>query len=148
MIPGFDGALFSPELKDVLWDRLCGLGPDDALSNVNRLWNFREALIKAKVFDRLLNHLDRAISAAGYLPMSGQIVDATLVAVPNANTATGNKAAYRRRNIIQRMFGRLKNWNASQPDTIVLLSTNWPQSLSLLSESNGLNESLFNPAPA
>jgi hypothetical protein len=39
------------------------------------------------------NRLDRAISAAGYLPMGGQIIDATLVAAPRQHNTDGEKAA-------------------------------------------------------
>ena len=44
--------------------------------------DFREALIAAKMLDRLFERRDKAISDAGYLRMSGQILDATLVAAP------------------------------------------------------------------
>lgn len=64
------------------WMRFCGLGPGDEVSDANTLWDFREALIAAKALDGLFERLDRAINAAGYLPMGGQIVDATLVAAP------------------------------------------------------------------
>ena len=43
-----------------------------------QLWDFREALIAANAFDALFERLNLAITEAGYLPMSGQIVDATL----------------------------------------------------------------------
>jgi len=64
------------------WMRFCGLGPGDAVPDANTLWDFREALIAAGALDALFARLDRAITEAGYLPMAGQIVDATLVAAP------------------------------------------------------------------
>lgn len=64
------------------WMRFCGLGPGDAVPDANTLWDFRESLIAAKALDALFARLDRAISEAGYLPIGGQIVDATLVAAP------------------------------------------------------------------
>jgi IS5 family transposase len=75
------------------WMRFCGLGPGDAVPDANTLWDFREALIAAKVIDALFTRLDRAISEAGYIPMSGQIVDATLVAAPRQRNTEGEKAA-------------------------------------------------------
>ncbi|MGC4026566.1 MAG: transposase [Mesorhizobium sp.] len=71
--------------------RFCGLGPGDAVPDANTLWDFREALIKAKALDRLFERLDRAITEAGYLPMSGQIVDATLVAAPKQRNTEAEK---------------------------------------------------------
>jgi transposase, IS5 family len=75
------------------WMRFCGLGPGEAVPDANTLWDFREALIRAKALDGLFARLDRAISEAGYLPMSGQIVDATLVAAPRQRNTHEEKAA-------------------------------------------------------
>lgn len=74
------------------WMRFCGLGPGDAVPDANTLWDFREALISADVLDALFARLDRAISEAGYLPMAGQIVDATLVAAPRQRNTEADKA--------------------------------------------------------
>lgn len=73
--------------------RFCGLGPGDAVPDGNTLWDFREALIAAGALDELFQRLDRAISEAGYLPMSGQIVDATLVSAPRQRNTEGEKQA-------------------------------------------------------
>ena len=74
------------------WMRFCGLGPGDRVPDENTLWDFREALIAAKALDKLFARLDRAINEAGYLPMGGQIVDATLVAAPKQRNTEGEKA--------------------------------------------------------
>jgi IS5 family transposase len=74
------------------WMRFCGLGPGDVVPDANTLWDFREALVEARIFDRLFERLDKAISDAGYLPMSGQIVDATLVAAPKQRNSEAEKA--------------------------------------------------------
>lgn len=80
-------------LRDRLsWMRFCGLGPGDPVPDANTLWDFREALIAAGTLDALFTRLDRAISAAGYLPMGGQIVDATLVAAPRQRNTDEEKA--------------------------------------------------------
>src|SRR5919106_1376877 len=81
-------------LRDRLsWMRFCGLGPGDAVPDANTLWDFREALIAAGALEALFTRLDRAITAAGYLPMAGQIVDATLVAAPRQRNTDAEKAA-------------------------------------------------------
>ena len=74
------------------WMRFCGLGPGDTVPDANTLWDFREALIAAGAFDALFTRLDRAITQAGYLPMSGQIVDATLIAAPKQRNREEEKA--------------------------------------------------------
>ena len=74
------------------WMRFCRLGPEDRAPDANTLWDFREALIRAGALDALFAELDRAISAAGYLPRGGQIVDATLVAAPRQRLTDGEKA--------------------------------------------------------
>lgn len=75
------------------WMRFCGLGPGDVVPDANTLWDFREALIGAKALDKLFDRLDRAIHDAGYLPMGGQIIDATLVAAPRQRNTDGEKSA-------------------------------------------------------
>ena len=75
------------------WMRFCQLGAGDAVPDANTLWDFREALIKAGALDALFERLDQAITAAGYLPRGGQIVDATLVAAPRQRNTEAEKAA-------------------------------------------------------
>ncbi len=74
------------------WMRFCGLGPGDTVPDENTLWDFREALIAAKALGKAFERLDRAISSAGYLPMGGQIIDATLVAAPKQRNTDVEKA--------------------------------------------------------
>jgi len=73
------------------WMRFCGLGPGDAVPDANTLWDFREALIAAGAFDRLFARLDQAITEAGYLAMSGQILDATLITAPKQRNREDEK---------------------------------------------------------
>ena len=75
------------------WMRFCGLTLADPVPDANTLWDFRAALLQAGALDQLFARLDRAIKDAGYLPMSGQIVDATLVAAPRQRTTDEEKAA-------------------------------------------------------
>ncbi len=74
------------------WMRFCGLGPGDAVPDANTLWDFRAVLIAAGALDHLFARLDRAITEAGYLPMAGQIVDATLVTTPRQRNTEAEKA--------------------------------------------------------
>jgi IS5 family transposase len=72
--------------------RFCRLGPGDAVPDAYTLWNFREALIAIGALERLFIRLDEAITAAGYLPMAGRIVDATLVSAPRQRNTEEEKA--------------------------------------------------------
>ena len=75
------------------WMRFCGLGPGDRVPDVNTLWDFREALIKARALDKLFTRLNEAITRAGYLPIGGQIVDARLIASPKHRNNDDDKNA-------------------------------------------------------
>ena len=74
-----------------------GWGP--AIPDANRLWDFREALIAARALEKSFEMLDRTISAAGYLPMGGQSIDATPVAAPEQRNTDGEKATIKAREI-------------------------------------------------
>ena len=52
-----------------------------------------------------------------------------------------DKAIYKQRNIIERMFCRFKAGGASPRASIATLKASWPQSLSPRSSSGGYNES-------
>ena len=75
------------------WMRFCGLTIADPVPDANTLWDFREALIAKGALEQLFERLDQAIKDAGYLPMSGQIVDASLVAAPRQRNTKDEKEA-------------------------------------------------------
>ena len=75
------------------WMRFCGLTIADPVPDANTLWDFREALIAKGALELLFERLDQAIKDAGYLPMSGQIVDASLVAAPRQRNTKEEKEA-------------------------------------------------------
>lgn len=75
------------------WMRFCGLGPGDRVPDASTLWDFREALIQAKVLDKLFARLNDAITRAGYLAMGGQIIDASLIAAPKQRNTDDEKDA-------------------------------------------------------
>jgi transposase, IS5 family len=81
-------------LRDRLtWMRFLGLGLGDAVPDANTLWTFREALTKAGAIERLFELFDRELRSAGYLAMSGQLVDASLVSAPKQRNTRAEKQA-------------------------------------------------------
>ncbi len=74
--------------------RFLGLGLGDRVPDARTVWLFRERLTRSVLDSKpaievLFGRFDEALRAAGYIAMSGQIVDATLVAAPRQrNTAT------------------------------------------------------------
>lgn len=77
------------------WMRFCGLGPGDAVPDENTLWDFREALIRARALEKLFDRLNRALEEAGYRAMGGQIVDASIVEAPKQRNTKEEKADIR-----------------------------------------------------
>ena len=83
-------------LRDRLsWMGFLGLGLGDPVPDANTIWTFREALTKAGASERLFELFDRQLRAAGYLAMSGQLVDATIVSAPKQRTTHAEKQAIR-----------------------------------------------------
>ena len=82
------------DLRDRLtWMRFLGLGLGDAVPDANTIWTFREALTKAGAIERLFELFDRKLRVAGYLAMSGQLVDATIVSAPKQRNTRAEKQA-------------------------------------------------------
>src|SRR5688572_30157903 len=81
-------------LRDRLtWMRFLGLGLGDAVPDANTIWTFREALTKAGAIEALFIRFDQQLRAQGYLAMSGQLVDASLVAAPKQRNSKAEKQA-------------------------------------------------------
>jgi IS5 family transposase len=79
-------------IKDRLsFMRFLGLGLADAVPDANTIWTFREALKKADAIDGLFRRFDEALRSEGFLAMSGQIVDATIVATPKQRNTIEEK---------------------------------------------------------
>jgi transposase, IS5 family len=72
--------------------RFLGLALGDRVPDATTIWLFREKLTKAGVIQALFSRFDAAVRAAGYIPMSGQIVDASLVAAPRQRNTEDEKA--------------------------------------------------------
>ena len=76
--------------------RFLGLGLADTVPDANTIWTFREALTRARIAGKpaievLFERFDAALSAAGFLAMSGQIIDASIVAAPKQRNTEGEK---------------------------------------------------------
>jgi transposase, IS5 family len=75
--------------------RFLGLGLSDRVPDAKTIWSFRERLTKAGAIKALFARFDQAIREAGYIPMSGQIVDASLVWAPRQRNTAAEKAEIR-----------------------------------------------------
>src|SRR3954453_18910895 len=81
-------------IKDRLsWMRFLGLGLGDPIPDANTIWTFREALTRAGAIEPLFTPFDQALRTAGNLAMSGQLVDATIVAAPRQRNSKAEKQA-------------------------------------------------------
>jgi len=75
--------------------RFLGLGMKDAVPDATTIWLFREHLTEAKAMDKLFARFDKVLLEQGYLAMSGQLMDATIVAAPRQRNSDGEKQAIR-----------------------------------------------------
>ena len=73
--------------------RFLGLGLSDRVPDARTIWLFREKLTKAGAIKGLFERFDAALRTAGYIAMSGQIVDASLVAAPRQRNTDEEKKA-------------------------------------------------------
>src|SRR6516164_6679767 len=76
--------------------RFLGLGLADTVPDANTIWTFREALTRAKIAGKpaitaLFERFDAVRARAGFLAMSGQIIDASIVAAPKQRNTDGEK---------------------------------------------------------
>ena len=85
--------------------RFLRLGLEDRVPDARTIWLFREKLTTAGAIKRLFEQFDAMLRQAGYIAMSGQIVDASLVAAPRQRNADDEKKAIKE--------GRIPpNWKA------------------------------------
>jgi IS5 family transposase len=76
--------------------RFLRLGIEDRIPDGTTLWLFRAKLAKAGLIEKLFDRFDRHLGAQGYIARGGQIVDATIVAVPRQrNTREENETIKR-----------------------------------------------------
>jgi transposase, IS5 family len=70
-------------IKDRLsFMRFLGLKLSDRAPDARTIWLFREKLTKAGAIGPLFERFDVTLRQSGYIAMSGQIVDASLIAAP------------------------------------------------------------------
>ena len=62
--------------------RFLGLGFEGSIPDGTTLWLFREKLARAGLIDKLFERFGQHLEAKGYIARGGQMVDATIVAVP------------------------------------------------------------------
>lgn len=73
--------------------RFLGLGLEHPVPDAKTIWLFREQLTRAGAIQDLFAIFDTWLKGRGYLAMSGQIVDATIVAAPRQRNTDAEKAA-------------------------------------------------------
>jgi IS5 family transposase len=73
--------------------RFLGLGLHARVPDAKTIWLFRELLVRAKAIEWLFDRFDEHLRGHGYLAMSGQIVDATIVAAPKQRNSDPEKDA-------------------------------------------------------
>ena len=73
--------------------RFLGLAPGDPVPDAKTIWLFREHLTRAGAVEKLFARFDRLLGEKGYLAMSGQIVDASLIPAPRQHLDDGEKQA-------------------------------------------------------
>jgi len=81
--------------------RFLGLGLSDRVPDARTIWLFREKLTKAGVIKTLFERFDDAVRGSGYIAMSGQIIDASLVAAPKQRNTDDEKKAIKEGRIPQ-----------------------------------------------
>ena len=81
------------QVRDRLsFTRFLGLGFEDGIPDGTTLWLFREKLAKAGLIEKLFARFSQHLEAKGFIARGGQMVDATIVAVPTQrNTREENE---------------------------------------------------------
>ena len=73
--------------------RFLGLGLSDTVPDAKTVWLFRDLLTAAGAVDKLFAVFEARLEGSGYLAMSGQIVDASIIAAPKQRNTDGEKQA-------------------------------------------------------
>ena len=75
------------------WMRFLGFELGGATPDENTIRHFRNRLTEVGTVKRVMKAFDWQLQKKGYIPMSGQIVDATLVLAPKQRNTEDEKAA-------------------------------------------------------
>lgn len=73
--------------------RFLGQGPSDPVPDATTIWLFREQLTKAGAAEKLFARFDTLLADKGYLAMSGQILDASVIPAPRQKLDEDEKQA-------------------------------------------------------
>lgn len=73
--------------------RFLGLGLHDRVPDARTIWSFRDRLTRAGAIEALFERFDKALRTGGYIAMSGQLVDSTLIAAPRQRNTEGERLA-------------------------------------------------------
>ena len=73
--------------------RFLGLGLSDRVPDARTIWLFREKLTRIGAIGPLFDRFDAMLRQSGYIAMSGQIVDASLIAAPRQRNTNEEKKA-------------------------------------------------------
>jgi transposase len=93
--------------------RFLGLSLADPVPDANMIWTYREALTRAVIdgapaLEALFSLYEATLREAGFLAMSGQIIDATVVAAPRQRNTDAEKAILKAGEIPQDWKGKPK----------------------------------------
>ena len=88
--------------------RFLGLGFEDGVPDAKTVWLFREHLTQAGAIDELFAAFDAWLKGKGYLAMSGQIIDASIIAAPRQRNTDAEKAALKEGRIPETWAARPK----------------------------------------
>ncbi|PJG48710.1 IS5/IS1182 family transposase [Sphingobium sp. LB126] len=75
------------------WLRFLGLSLGDRTPDENTIRHFRNRLTETGTLKRVMKAFDWQLQKKGYIPMSGQIVDASLVPAPRQRNTEGEREA-------------------------------------------------------
>lgn len=80
------------QIKDRLSSqRFLGLSLSDKVPDAKTIWLWRERFKKHKLMDKIFRKFDQELKDKGYLAMSGQIIDASIVPAPRQQNTRAEK---------------------------------------------------------
>jgi len=98
------------------WMRFLGLSLGDTTPDENTIRHFRNRMTETGTLKRVMKAFDWQLQKKGYIPMSGQIVDASLVPAPKQRNTEGEQQAIKSGESAAQIWPDEKN-KAAQKDT-------------------------------
>lgn len=98
------------------WLRFLGLSLGDRTPDENTIRHFRNRLTETGTLKRVMKAFDWQLQKKGYIPMSGQIVDASLVPAPKQRNTEGEREAMKSGKSAEEIWPNEPN-KAAQKDT-------------------------------